>query len=62
MFDAKICCFSAKVRQLCFAGTFSLQPEVTGAFLFNAPFFQIVLEISDVNKKEDKKSFDSQPG
>jgi hypothetical protein len=33
-----------------------------GAFLFNAPFLQIVLEISDVGKKEDKKSFDSQPG
>ncbi len=35
---------------------------MNGAFIFNAPFFQIVPEISDVNKKEDKKSFDSQSG
>jgi len=27
MFDAKICCFSTKVPQACFFGTFSLQPK-----------------------------------
>jgi len=27
MFDAKICCFSAKALQACFLGTFSLQPK-----------------------------------